>query len=120
MRVVRHAIFLFVLVLSVYAQGTMDTARLLKPTSESWPMYNGDYSGRRFSTLSRITADNVNGLSLGWGARPNTGGGQAGGGGNTAVTIKGTPVVVNGVLYTTIPDHVWALDARTGQQIWHT
>ena len=36
---------------------------------------------------------------------------------NTA--IKGTPVVVNGVLYTTIPDHVWAIDARTGREIWH-
>ena len=119
MRFVRRAALLFVVVLSLYAQGTMDTARLLKPTPDSWPMYNGDYSGRRFSALSRITAGNVNGLSLGWVVRPNAGGGQAGGGGNTAVTIKGTPVVVNGVLYTTIPDHVWALDARTGQQIWH-
>ena len=36
-----------------------------------------------------------------------------------ATTIKGTPLQVNGVLYFTIPDHVWALDARTGREIWH-
>ncbi len=28
-------------------------------------------------------------------------------------------MVVNGVLYTTIPDHVFAIDARTGREIWH-
>src|SRR5260370_22154847 len=38
------------------------------------------------------------------------------GGGET--TIKSTPLMVNGVLYFTIPDHVFALDARTGDQIW--
>ena len=81
-------------------------------------MYNGDYSGRRFSGLKHINASNVNALSLAWVYRPNATG-PAGGGGATAVTIKGTPVVVNGVMYTTIPDHVWAVDARTGREIWH-
>ncbi len=27
--------------------------------------------------------------------------------------------MVNGVLYVTLPDHVWAVDARTGREIWH-
>ena len=26
---------------------------------------------------------------------------------------------MNGVIYFTLPDHVWAVDARTGHQIWH-
>jgi len=34
-------------------------------------------------------------------------------------TIKSTPLMVNGVLYFTIPDHAWAIDARTGEEIWH-
>ena len=34
-------------------------------------------------------------------------------------TIKSTPLMVNGVLYFTVPDHVWAVDARTGRQLWH-
>ena len=33
--------------------------------------------------------------------------------------IKSTPLVVNGILYFTVPNHVWAVDARTGRQIWH-
>ena len=40
------------------------------------------------------------------------------GGGNPGA-IKGTPLQVNGVIYLTAPDHVWALDARTGREIWH-
>jgi alcohol dehydrogenase (cytochrome c) len=94
------------------AQG-LDPAKLLKPTTDSWPMYNGDYSGRRFSTLKQINADNVGALSLAWvytlnaPAATNLG------------TIKGTPVLVNGVVYVTSPDHVWAVDARTGRELWH-
>ena len=33
--------------------------------------------------------------------------------------IKGTPVQINGVIYLTVPDHVWAIDARSGREIWH-
>ncbi|MFZ0590263.1 MAG: acido-empty-quinoprotein group A, partial [Bryobacteraceae bacterium] len=36
-----------------------------------------------------------------------------------APQIKSTPLEVNGVLYFTIPDHVWAVDARTGDELWH-
>jgi len=27
--------------------------------------------------------------------------------------------MVNGIVYFTIPDHAWAIDARTGEEIWH-
>ena len=37
--------------LALQAQEPLDLTRLLKPAADSWPMYNGDYSGRRFSTL---------------------------------------------------------------------
>jgi alcohol dehydrogenase (cytochrome c) len=103
---------------SLAAQGTVPPAALLTPTPDSWPMYNGDYSGRRFSGLTTINSDNVASLSLGW-TRRIAAPGPAGGGGSSAAVIKGTPVVANGVLYATIPDHVWALDARTGRELWH-
>ena len=45
---------------------TLSLAQILKPTTDSWPTYNGDYSGRRFSTLNKITAANVKHLSLAW------------------------------------------------------
>ena len=86
---------------------------------EAWPSYNGDTSGRRYSTLSKINQSNIDRLSLAWVYRVNPGRAPQAGGGNINTTIRGTPVVVNGVLYTTIPDHVWAIDARTGREIWH-
>src|SRR5580658_7135069 len=95
------------------ALAVISTATLF---GQAWPTYNGDYSGRRYSSLTQINASNVNYLSLAWVHRANTGGGaggaQAGGGGNAAAVIKGTPIEMSGVLYFTAPDHVWAVDAH--------
>ena len=84
-----------------------DPALLLSPPADSWPTYHGDYTGKRHSALTEITPDNVNALALDWVFQTN--GGQ---------TIKGTPIVHDGVMYLTTPDNLWALDARTGRQIW--
>jgi PQQ-like domain len=83
------------------------TAMILNPPPDTWPTYFGDYSGRRFSRLTKITDKNVKNLSLAWMAET-TGGG-----------IKATPLLVNGVLYFATPDHAWAMDARTGRELWH-
>src|SRR5262245_7112935 len=97
---------------AAFGQGSLTPAKLLQPSTDSWPTYNGDYSGRRYSTLSKINARNISSLSLSWVFR-------AVPGGNLNATIKSTPLVVNGVMYFTLPDHVWAVDARSGRQIWH-
>jgi alcohol dehydrogenase (cytochrome c) len=89
----------------------LDPQTLLKPGTDSWPTYNGDYSGRRFSTLDKINSTNIDALTLAWVFRLNAGPG--------AGNIKGTPLQINGVIYLTAPDHVWAIDARTGREIWH-
>ena len=81
----------------VTAQGTVTPAALLQPLGESWPMHNGDYSGRRFSALSAIDTTTVAALRLAWVHRLNPGTAPAGGGGATAAIVKGTPVVVNGI-----------------------
>src|SRR3981081_3276760 len=44
----------------------LDPAALLRPATDTWPTYNGDYSGRRFSTLDQINAANVASLTLAW------------------------------------------------------
>lgn len=88
------------------AQG-LDPAALLKPPTDTWPTYNGDYSGRRFSTLDQINKDNVKSLALAFSFD------------TRSTTLKCTPLEVNGVLYLSSPDNVWAIDARTGRQIWH-
>ena len=80
------------------------------PRTDAWPTYNGDFTGRRFSTLTKITDKNVKNLGLAWSYRVT---------GQSAAPIKATPLQVNGVLYFSSPDHVWAVDARTGREIWH-
>jgi alcohol dehydrogenase (cytochrome c) len=91
----------------------LDPKKLGQPPTDTWPTYNGDYSGQRFSTLSKINTDNVKGLGLAWVYRTSTATGALGG------VVKSTPLMVQGVLYFTIPDHVFAIDARSGQEIWH-
>ena len=120
MKALKPLVVIVLAVAGLSAQGTVAPEALTQPLGAAWPMYNGDYSGRRFSSLSTITPSNASALTLAWVYRPNPGPAPAGGGGSTQVLIKGTPVVVNGVLYVTIPDHVWAVDARTGREIWHT
>lgn len=76
-----------------------------------WTTYNGDYSGRRYSPLTKLTPTNVKNLQLAWTMRitTTTGGGKR---------ISATPLSINGVLYFTVPSHAWAVDARTGKQLW--
>ena len=85
----------------------LDAAALLKPATDTWPTYNGDYSGARYSTLEQINAKNIGQLTLAWAFRTH---------GNA---LKSTPLEVNGILYISAPDNVWAVDARFGRQIWH-
>ena len=85
----------------------LTTAQIEKPTTDAWVTYNGDYSGRRFSKLNKITAENVKHLSLAWIYDLPAGG-----------TIKATPLQIGGVLYFTTPNHVYAVDARTAREVW--
>ncbi len=78
-------------------------------TSESdWPTYNGDVSGNRYSKLVQINSSNVQKLAPKWVF--NVPG---------AARMEGTPVVVDGLMYVTIANECWALDAGTGREIWH-
>ena len=72
-----------------------------------WPTYNGDPGGNRHSTLHQITPANVAQMRLKW-VFPAA----------NARNLKTTPVVVGGVMYVTAPNQVFALDGRTGRQIW--
>ena len=42
-----------------FAGQLLDPAKLLKMPTDTWPTYNGDYSGRRYSPLSQINASNL-------------------------------------------------------------
>jgi alcohol dehydrogenase (cytochrome c) len=86
----------------------VDAAKLIHPPADTWPGYHGDYSGRRHSPLTQITPRNVQNLGLAWAFQT---------GANTQ--IKSSPLVVDGILYFTIPDNIWAVDARSGHLVWH-
>jgi alcohol dehydrogenase (cytochrome c) len=75
---------------------------------ESWLNHSGDYGGQRHSPLTQITAANVDRLSVQWAFQT----AQLG-------KFEATPIVLNGVMYITGPNNTaWAIDARTGRQLW--
>ncbi len=86
----------------------VDRQLLEHPTADSWPSYSGDYSGRRHSALTQITPGNVDKLALAWAFQTNQPAG-----------IKSSPLLVDGIVYFTVPDNLWAVDARSGHMIWH-
>jgi alcohol dehydrogenase (cytochrome c) len=81
---------------------------LANPVAANWISYNGDYSGRRFSSLSQITPENVERLRAQWVFHL-----------RDASALEVTPVVFNGIMFVTSANDAWALDARTGRSIWH-
>lgn len=92
----------------VAASGVSAEDLAVSPVGANWPSYNGDYSGRRYSSLREITNQNVAQLRAAWVFHP----------GNSQ-RLEVTPVVVRGVMYVTAANDVFALDARTGRVVWH-
>ena len=83
-----------------------------KPASAEWPLVGGDWGNTRYSTLSQINTSNVKTLKGAWMARLNSGFGPP-------YSQQGAPVVKDGVMYiTTGQQDIFALDAKTGAQLW--
>ncbi len=79
-----------------------------------WPTYGGDLGHTRYAALDQIDADTFNDLELAW--RFNT----ANLGPGPEYIFQSTPLMVNGVLYTTAGTRraAVALDATTGEMLW--
>jgi alcohol dehydrogenase (cytochrome c) len=117
---------------------------ILKPLSDSWPTYGGDYTQKRYSSLKQINQTNIKNLGLAWVSNMPTGAGAPGGGfgggfpggggaaappiiggegpdnaNTSAGRIGGAILEVNGILYVSVPNHAWAVDARDGSVLWH-
>ena len=75
-----------------------------------WRSYGRDLAEQRYSPLGQIMRENVSRLSVAWtydiprrGAR-----------------LEATPLMADGVMYATGPmSTVFALDARTGEELWY-
>ena len=73
-----------------------------------WLTYGGNYAAHRHSPLTQITPDNVGKLQAQWTFQTDTLG-----------KFEATPLVIDGIIYATGPEDIgWAIDARTGRQIW--
>jgi len=105
-------------------EGGIDFAGILNPKPGDWPTYNGRLNGNRYSDLTQINAANVSKLGLKWTFsiplwsqfypdtpyfRENM----------RYFGLETVPIVVDGIMYVTGPNQAFALDARTGNQIWH-
>ncbi len=117
MRAAFHRVFLSavvsglaLLVTSIAAQdiSTADVAAGLANPAR-WLTYSGDYTGQRHSPLTQVTPANVGQLSAQWTFQTGISGHK----------FEATPIVIDGVMYVTGPlNAAWAIDARTGRQIW--
>ena len=77
--------------------------------ASQWLTYGRDYHESRFSPLDQINAANVSELGVAWTFDTGEYRGH-----------EATPLVHNGVIYATRPwSSVFALDARTGEQLWN-
>ena len=79
------------------------------PQPGAWPTYHGNESGNRFSPLDQINTGNVARLAPSWiFSIP-----------SAPRALEVTPVIVDGVMYVTTVNEAYALDARSGREIWH-
>ena len=85
--------------------------RLVKANQEphNWLMYWGDYQGSHYSPLTQIDTSNVQRLQAAW-AFPMPG----------DAPLEATPLVIDGVMYTSQPGATVALDAASGRQLWRS
>ena len=93
---------------SVQSDVHVDNRQMLAPASDNWLSYNGDYSGRRYSSLSQIDVKNASQLQAEWVFHV-----------RNSDHMEVTPLVVNGTMFVTSANDTFALDARTGRMIWH-
>jgi quinohemoprotein ethanol dehydrogenase len=88
----------------------VDDAALSAAASEpdEWRTIGRDYSETRFSPLTQIDATNVTRLGLAWAYDT-----------QSLRGLEATPLVVNGVMYASADwSNVFAVDARTGKELW--
>jgi len=77
-----------------------------RQAGRDWPYHLADQGGTRYSTLTQINTSNVQSLRRAWIFK--TGSGR----------FASSPMVIDGVMYFSAPNGIYAVDATTGKQIW--
>jgi alcohol dehydrogenase (cytochrome c) len=96
-------------VLSDALPAQVSSERILNAQKEphNWLTYSGSYMSQRYSQLTQITAANAKDLELKWVFQA-----------RWLDYYQATPLVVDGIMYTTQGNDVLALDATTGKIFW--
>jgi glucose dehydrogenase len=97
---------LFVIAIGIALSASLVSAQ---SAGTDWPAYGNDAGSTKFSPLKQITPTNVGKLKLAWTYDT----------GETGGTDEITPLVIHNVMYLATPQqHVIALNAETGNEIW--
>ena len=90
------------------AAQTVNESSIMNPRGE-WLSYGRTYREQRFSPLDSVNRNNVDELDLVWSFKF-----------DTARGMEATPIVHDGVIYVSTGwSHVHAIDARSGEELWH-
>jgi len=101
-------ILFFILVGLVFQSCSNSKEKNLKKEYTSWSSYLGDSGRSHYSTLSQITAENVQSLKVAWTYEASDWG-----------QMQMNPIVVDSILYgVTAALRVVAIHAETGKEIW--
>ena len=93
--------------MAVTLGGAVDV--LAQDQNGNWTEYNGDHRAWRYSPLDEINLSNIAKLKVAWIHQP----------GDIAQGLQATPLVSEGVLYYIAANNrVYAIDGKTGAQIW--
>lgn len=106
-RLVSMVIVIVALVVSLPAQVSFDRIMSADKEPQNWLTYSGSYMSQRYSRLSQITPANAGNLALKWVFQA-----------RWLDYYQATPLVVDGIMYTTQGNDVVALDATTGKLFW--
>jgi alcohol dehydrogenase (cytochrome c) len=88
---------------------TQDLLNRAGTDGNNFLLTNGDYRQQRYYPNSQINRLNVARLRPAWIFQT-----------DVMESLETSPIIVNGIMYvTTSYDHVYALDARTGEELWH-
>jgi len=75
----------------------------------NWLLYGRTYDAQRYSPLKQINKENVARLTPQWTFQTGVLDG-----------FECTPLVIDGIMYVTTPwNHAYAIDCKTGSQLWH-
>ncbi len=79
------------------------------PATQDWSSVSGDLNNTRYSALTQVNTRTVKSLAGAWISEKFDDG----------ATSRTTPVVKDGVMFTTAGTHVYALDAKSGKTVWN-